>query len=83
MKILSLLSLVAVVSSPPGLGHALQPSQHVSSLARQDRNNGMHLAVSPVCSPLSGRTADVNAGAHCFKIEIRVVAVSNLARARI
>ncbi len=32
------------------------------TLLRQDRNNGIHLAVSPVCGPLSGNVSDVNAG---------------------
>ena len=31
-------------------------------LSRQDRNNGIHLAVSPVCGPLSGDSTDANAG---------------------
>ena len=31
--------------------------------ARQD-NDGIHLAVSPVCGPLSGNTSDVNTGIH-------------------
>ena len=33
-----------------------------SALTRQDPNNGIHLAVSPICGPLSGNTSDVNAG---------------------
>ncbi|KAI0365404.1 hypothetical protein BV20DRAFT_954326 [Pilatotrama ljubarskyi] len=33
-----------------------------SPLVRQDRNNGIHLAVAPVCGPLSGNVSDVNAG---------------------
>lgn len=32
------------------------------TLLRQDRNNGIHLAVSPVCGPLSGNVSDVNTG---------------------
>ena len=41
----------------PG-ARAFSPSQKV---VRQD-NDGIHLAVSPVCGPLSGNTSDVNSG---------------------
>ena len=34
-----------------------------SNVARQD-NDGIHLAVSPICGPLSGNTSDVNSGIH-------------------
>ena len=45
----------------PGLGmHVLSSPANV---ARQD-NDGIHLAVSPVCGPLSGNTSDVNTGIH-------------------
>ncbi|KAI0752437.1 hypothetical protein C8Q80DRAFT_1145938 [Daedaleopsis nitida] len=46
----------------PNLGGHLP--QYSSSIARQDsgNNSGIHLAVSPVCGPLSGQTADANAG---------------------
>ena len=40
-----------------------------SSFARQDGNNGIHLAVSPVCGPLSGNVSDVNAGVHLSRIK--------------
>ena len=33
-----------------------------SALTRHDPNNGIHLAVSPICGPPSGNTSDVNAG---------------------
>ncbi|KAI0771289.1 hypothetical protein BD413DRAFT_476245 [Trametes elegans] len=42
---------------------------HSNSLARQDRNNGIHLAVAPVCGPLSGNVSDVNAGITLEKIK--------------
>ncbi|TFK82714.1 carbohydrate esterase family 16 protein [Polyporus arcularius HHB13444] len=42
---------------------------HGSSLARQDGNNGIHLAVSPVCGPLSGNVSDVNAGIDLTRIK--------------
>ncbi|KAI0767786.1 hypothetical protein C8Q74DRAFT_980891 [Fomes fomentarius] len=74
MRILSLISLAAVVSSLPGLGYALRLSQEVFSLARQDRNNGIHLAVSPICGSLSGSTADVNAGVALKRIKPTIVA---------
>ena len=31
-------------------------------LVRQDSNNGIHLAVSPICGLLSGNSTDANAG---------------------
>ena len=40
-----------------------------SSFARQDGNNGIHLAVSPVCGPLSGNVSDVNAGVRLSRIK--------------
>ena len=40
-----------------------------SPFARQDGNNGIHLAVSPVCGPLSGNVSDVNAGVHLSRIK--------------
>ena len=40
-----------------------------SSFARQDGNNGIHLAVSPVCGPLSGNVSDVNAGVQLSRIK--------------
>ncbi|KAI0649681.1 hypothetical protein C8Q79DRAFT_900650 [Trametes meyenii] len=36
---------------------------------RQERNNGIHLAVSPVCGPLSGNVSDVNAGIDLKKFK--------------
>ena len=39
-----------------------------SNVARQD-NDGIHLAVSPVCGPLSGNTSDVNTGIHLPRIK--------------
>ncbi|KAI0767761.1 hypothetical protein C8Q74DRAFT_1318276 [Fomes fomentarius] len=44
------------------------PQQHLSSLA-PPRNNGIHLAVSPICGPLSGSTADVNAGLDLKRVK--------------
>ncbi|KAL1948214.1 hypothetical protein VTO73DRAFT_12289 [Trametes versicolor] len=40
-----------------------------STLLRQDRNNGIHLAVSPVCGPLSGNVSDVNTGINLSTIK--------------
>lgn len=40
-----------------------------SLAARQDGNNGIHLAVSPICGPLSGNVSDVNAGIDLSKIK--------------
>ncbi|KAI0703906.1 hypothetical protein C8T65DRAFT_654606 [Cerioporus squamosus] len=42
---------------------------HISSFARQDGNHGIHLAVSPVCGPLSGNVSDVNAGINLTGIK--------------
>ena len=45
--------------------------QHPSSIARQESGNrsGIHLAVSPVCGPLSGKTADANSGIDLKQIK--------------
>ena len=40
-----------------------------SPFARQDGGNGIHLAVSPVCGPLSNNVSDVNAGVHFSRIK--------------
>lgn len=49
---------ISLLSSPSLYGKGLA----YSTLLRQDRNNGIHLAVSPVCGPLSGNVSDVNTG---------------------
>ena len=38
-------------------------------VTRQDGNDGIHLAVSPVCGPLSGNTSDANAGINLGNIK--------------
>ncbi|KAI0816831.1 hypothetical protein BC628DRAFT_1413988 [Trametes gibbosa] len=50
--VLSLFSSVPLYGS--GLAYNLS--------LRQGRNNGIHLAVAPVCGPLSGNVSDVNVG---------------------
>ncbi|KAI0708321.1 hypothetical protein C8Q76DRAFT_627053 [Earliella scabrosa] len=57
MKVFSLVSFATALSVVHGALLA-DPRR----LARQDSNNGIHLAVSPTCGSLSGNTADVNAG---------------------
>ncbi|KAI0634479.1 hypothetical protein C8Q77DRAFT_1055451 [Trametes polyzona] len=39
------------------------------SVLDNDRNNGIHLAVSPICGPLSGNVSDVNAGIDLSTIQ--------------
>ena len=36
---------------------------------QDDGNDGIHLAVSPVCGPLSGNTSDANAGIDLSSIK--------------
>ena len=36
---------------------------------RQDGNDGIHLAVSPICGPFSGNTSDANAGVDLKSIK--------------
>ena len=45
--------------------------QHVFPNQRSD-NNGIHLAVSPVCGTLSGSVSDVNAGVNLKDIKVIV-----------
>ncbi|KAH9846716.1 hypothetical protein C2E23DRAFT_872225 [Lenzites betulinus] len=52
------ITIFSVLSSFPLYGRVLA---YQLSL-RQDPNNGIHLAVSPICGPLSGNVSDVNAG---------------------
>ncbi|PIL28541.1 hypothetical protein GSI_08582 [Ganoderma sinense ZZ0214-1] len=44
-------------------------SQHVLAPPQADDNNGIHLAVSPACGPLSGAVSDVNAGVDLKRIK--------------
>ncbi|TBU25767.1 hypothetical protein BD311DRAFT_763818 [Dichomitus squalens] len=44
-------------------------SQHILSPARPDDNDGIHLAISPNCGPLSGNAVDVNAGVDLKRIK--------------
>ena len=59
--------LTLAFSLAPAYGLNLpRPGARISSsqkVVRQD-NDGIHLAVSPVCGPLSGNTSDVNSGIH-------------------
>lgn len=55
---------VFIVFSFATASFALYPPQ-----ARQIRNNGIHLAVSPNCGALGGTTADVNAGINPSSIK--------------
>ncbi|KAI1782982.1 hypothetical protein LXA43DRAFT_1103129 [Ganoderma leucocontextum] len=60
--------LTLALSLAPAHGLSLpRPGARILSrppkVARQD-NDGIHLAVSPVCGPLSGNVSDVNAGIH-------------------
>ncbi|KAI9068171.1 carbohydrate esterase family 16 protein [Trametes sanguinea] len=45
------------------------PTSRWPLLAGRERNNGIHLAVSPVCGPLSGNVSDVNAGIDLKRIK--------------
>ena len=64
MKLFALLSLAATLAAV----HAT-PRTNTRHLAHQDTNNGIHLAVSPACGPLSGHTADVNAGIDLKRVK--------------
>lgn len=59
-----------------------QPRHSVSSMAyrtrRQDPNNGVYLAISPVCCLLSGNVSDVNAGIYLSTIKIIAALGSSL-----
>ncbi|OSC99273.1 carbohydrate esterase family 16 protein [Trametes coccinea BRFM310] len=45
------------------------PTLRPAALAGRERNHGIHLAVSPVCGPLSGNVSDVNAGVDLKRIK--------------
>ena len=64
MKVFSLVFFAAILSVAHGALHT-DPRR----LARQDSNNGIHLAVSPACGSLSGNTADVNAGIDLKRVK--------------
>ncbi|CDO76317.1 Carbohydrate Esterase Family 16 protein [Trametes cinnabarina] len=67
LSFLSSLSLpehVLAFFSVPGV-----PTLRPATLSGRDRNNGIHLAVSPVCGPLSGNVSDVNAGIDIKRIK--------------
>ncbi|KAH9934464.1 uncharacterized protein BXZ73DRAFT_76952 [Epithele typhae] len=58
MLVVFLLSLAQVIL--PAL--ALSTPRRGSTSTRDDGNNGIHLAVSPICGPFSGNTSDASAG---------------------
>ena len=64
MKVFSLVSFTATLSVVHGALLA-----DTRRLARQDSNNGIHLAVSPACGSLSGTTTDVNAGIDLKRVK--------------
>ncbi|KAI8996637.1 hypothetical protein BD414DRAFT_409262 [Trametes punicea] len=60
------LSLLSSLSLPD---YVLALLPRSGPLLRHDRNNGIHLAVSPICGPLSGNVSDVNAGIDLARIK--------------
>ena len=44
-------------------------SVYALRLTRQDGNDGIHLAVSPICGPFSGNTSDANAGVDLNRVK--------------
>ncbi|EJF57074.1 hypothetical protein DICSQDRAFT_112285 [Dichomitus squalens LYAD-421 SS1] len=67
MKHLAGLLILALPLAPAGAVHlpvsGVRVAESLSQVARQD-NDGITLAVSPVCGSLSGNVSDANAGIH-------------------
>ncbi len=72
---LSLASAYSISLPRPGARILSRPS----NVARQD-NDGIHLAVSPVCGPLSGNVSDANSGIHLPLIKTLVAFGVGLSR---
>ncbi|KAI0672068.1 hypothetical protein C8Q78DRAFT_1068709 [Trametes maxima] len=69
--VLCILSSLPLFDNVLALGSSFSVGRFLPSgpLMRQERNNGIHLAVSPVCGPLSGNVSDVNAGVDLKSIK--------------
>nr|VWO98163.1 Uncharacterized protein [Ganoderma boninense] len=61
--------LSSLLSATASRARDVDSPQHVLSPPQVDRNNGIHLAVSPACGPLSGAVSDVNAGINLKRIK--------------